>query len=183
VAGLPPTTLAGRIIDALLVGKPATDPLPPAYAPRSQSVVSLLVANDRPDEQAALGPLWALFGSLPATAPTKAQWTELAVDLLLAEFAGISGRWAVTAAATADLATAPAAERAALETLAPFLSRDLDRAIALNKQLPGTEQEFRKLADALAKIRAEAVKWYPKVAGAFDTMQALLKPLIPGEAH
>ncbi|MER5636695.1 hypothetical protein ABT095_07065 [Kitasatospora sp. NPDC002227] len=176
VAGLGVVNLADLIIDALIAGKPAAEPLPKGYPQQCRAVVDLMVDNDRPGEKAALDLLRAHFAAIRPTAPTPARWAELANTLGYAELVDIRVRWARLAGRTPELAAGPAAERSVLETVSPFLSQDLDRALALGRQLPGNEEELRKLAASLATIRAAAVAFYPKEAASYDALQARLQP-------
>ncbi|AUG80158.1 hypothetical protein CFP65_5456 [Kitasatospora sp. MMS16-BH015] len=180
VAGAGAVPLAKQIIDALITATPVPATMPKAFALHRSTIVDLLVANDRPTELAALGPLRALFAATPATRPTPAQWQDLAFDLLIAAITDISGRWERTAVRAVDAAIGPAAERPALATLDQALAEDIDRAAAIRKELPSTEQEFRKMSIALDTVTAAVVTLYPARKAAYEALQQRLKPFLPG---
>ncbi|GJF32446.1 hypothetical protein KNE206_51460 [Kitasatospora sp. NE20-6] len=180
VAGVGVVALADLVIGALIAGSAVGGPAPKAFTDNRRPVIDLLVANDRLVERAALGPVRAAFAAAPVSAASPARWAELASDLLIATLTDISGRWIEMATHAVDLLGGPAAERAGLETLDEYLARDVETAVAVGKQLPGSEQEFRKMLLALADIGVVATKFFPARAPQYTELRKRLEPFRPG---
>ncbi|WP_405015001.1 hypothetical protein [Kitasatospora sp. NBC_01539] len=180
VAGVGVVALADLVVDALIQGATAAGPALKAFTDNRRTIIDMLVSSDRPGEKAALGPVRAHFAAAPATAASPAQWAELATELLIATLTDVSGRWAEMATHTEDILAGPVAERAALETIDEYLAKDVETAVAVGKQLPGSEQEFRKMLLALTTIGAAATDPFPARAPHYAELRKRLEPFKPG---
>ncbi|AUG80159.1 hypothetical protein CFP65_5457 [Kitasatospora sp. MMS16-BH015] len=179
VANIGAVALADQIIEALIRAIPAPATMPTAFSRHRSTIIDLLITHDRSTELAELVPLYTYFATIPATKCTPAQWNGLAADLLTATLADISGRWERRAVHAMDMVLGPAAERPPLATLDQALAEDLDQAIALGKQLPGTGGEFRKMSIALDTVTAAVLTLFPAQRSTYEALQGRLKPFLP----
>ncbi|GAA1938805.1 hypothetical protein [Kitasatospora viridis] len=124
-----------------------------AFAAHRRKVIDWLVANDRPIELRTMQQVLTALTGAQVRRIGQQDWQDLAADLQWATLLEIRDRWRGLAPQAAELAAMATAQTEALEGIEVALSADIDRAIAIAGQLPGTKPVFQELIDALTLLR------------------------------
>jgi hypothetical protein len=181
LAGVPALKLADMILDVLVESShyaPGGSPLLEKYR---HAIVDLFYEHDRLFESPTVAAIRGRIGTLPATAPTAAEWAQARDALDLAVLAGITENWLSIDYGITHIT--PSA-KPFLETLDESLQSEVDTAVEIGGRHQGDPAHgvfgpaFTALLDALTRVSRNVTKDFSARGKNFQKFATELQPFL-----